>query len=276
MRLALTFDQYCRAAEPLAVRKLLNSTAMIPRVVGVLILGTGLPGCAGSGDSVSEAGRIQLGVEAISIGTLETMSDGFLGAVSGVEPLQDGRVVVADRLNHSLRLYNANGQLLSETGREGSGPAEFEWLSATSRQGDSLVLALDSELLRLSWFKHCRGPAWPSATTRRFPSQAHDVCSLQGRVFLLGLYEDRAVHEIDGAGTRAELVRRDAESGPGGARTVLAAAQELQRDGQDRVSAGASSDRGTPKHPPDRAHVRFRREPCVGAHSVRIPIHAVS
>ncbi len=63
-----------------------------------------------------------------------------------------GRIIVADDLNHEVKVFSANGEYVGTVGREGRGPGEFQspWVVATG-PADSLFV-WDSGLARISVF----------------------------------------------------------------------------------------------------------------------------
>lgn len=63
-----------------------------------------------------------------------------LGDVVGGMRLDDGRVIIADRLSFGLRMFSPEGELLKQVGREGQGPGEFEYLRGMGRCGEGLVV----------------------------------------------------------------------------------------------------------------------------------------
>jgi hypothetical protein len=88
----------------------------------------------------------------LDIGVLEGDSSYQLYQVIGSRRLSDGRIVVANAGSSELRFYDANGQHLLSTGREGGGPGEFgSMMMLASMTGDSL-LVYDWRNQRLSIF----------------------------------------------------------------------------------------------------------------------------
>lgn len=72
--------------------------------------------------------------------------------IAGMARLGDGRVVVLDEGDKTLRFFSATGQLEHEVGREGDGPGEFRAPTGpVAMEGDS-VLVFDQRLLRFSLF----------------------------------------------------------------------------------------------------------------------------
>ena len=91
-------------------------------------------------------------VPSVSIGKLEGEDPYLLHEVRDAMTLFDGRIVVANRGSHELRVFDAHGVHVATWGGEGEGPGEFNSLVAVADwQGDSLI-AWYSQGDRLSVF----------------------------------------------------------------------------------------------------------------------------
>jgi len=91
-------------------------------------------------------------VPSVSIGKLEGEDPYLLHEVRDAMTLFDGRIVVANRGSHELRVFDARGVHVATWGGEGEGPGEFNSLVAVADwQGDSLI-AWYSQDDRLSVF----------------------------------------------------------------------------------------------------------------------------
>lgn len=64
---------------------------------------------------------------------------------------RNGRVYIIDRQERNIHVYNPDGELLSEIGREGRGPGEFLSISTIRMQEDRLM-AYGFRLRRIQWF----------------------------------------------------------------------------------------------------------------------------
>ena len=73
--------------------------------------------------------------------------DGLVGATR----LPDGRILVADRADFSLKLFDASGKFLRHAGRKGAGPGEITYLVRMLRCGDQ-VMTYDIEGYRMTVF----------------------------------------------------------------------------------------------------------------------------
>lgn len=60
---------------------------------------------------------------------------GLIGAVK----LPDGRILVGDRGDFSLKVFDASGKLVKSLGRKGSGPGEISYLAELWRCGNEVV-----------------------------------------------------------------------------------------------------------------------------------------
>lgn len=91
-------------------------------------------------------------VPSVSIGKLEGEDPYLLHEVRDAMTLFDGRIVVANRGSHELRVFDASGVHLATWGGEGEGPGEFNsLLEVADWRGDSLI-AWYSQGDRLSVF----------------------------------------------------------------------------------------------------------------------------
>ena len=73
--------------------------------------------------------------------------DGLVGATR----FPDGRLLVADRADFSLKLFDASGKFLKHAGRKGAGPGEMTYLARLFRCGDQ-VMTYDIEGYRMTVF----------------------------------------------------------------------------------------------------------------------------
>ncbi|MGI9038328.1 MAG: hypothetical protein ACR2GQ_05660 [Gemmatimonadota bacterium] len=98
---------------------------------------------------------------------LDTLPEVTIGAIDGPPEytfaapvpylLHDGRILVADLGAQELRYYSASGEHLRTAGRAGSGPGEFESLSAAAVMDGDSVLAFDRRLAKVSLFDPAGG-----------------------------------------------------------------------------------------------------------------------
>ena len=71
--------------------------------------------------------------------------------VADVARFGDGRIVVADRGSHVIRVFDPEGRFLLQFGGEGDGPGEFRQLAQVWALGADTVLSFDGSG-RLNWF----------------------------------------------------------------------------------------------------------------------------
>jgi hypothetical protein len=88
---------------------------------------------------------------AVHIGAVDGAAPYLFGAIIGIAPLSDGRIVVADAAGRTLRWYDAAGVFLFERGGAGGGPGEFEQLGGITLAGDT-VIAWDPAVRRVTAF----------------------------------------------------------------------------------------------------------------------------
>ena len=89
---------------------------------------------------------------AVSIGALEGADPYLLDGVRDLLTLPDGRIVVANRGTHELRVFDAAGSHLATWGGEGQGPGEFNSLVQVERWPGDSVVAWYSQDRRVSVF----------------------------------------------------------------------------------------------------------------------------
>src|SRR5688572_11683013 len=64
-------------------------------------------------------------------------------SVAGGIRLSDGRLMIADRSDNSVRVLDATGKLLQSVGRSGDGPGEFRSMIWAGRCGPDSLLVWD-------------------------------------------------------------------------------------------------------------------------------------
>jgi hypothetical protein len=128
---------------------------------GVSIVMSSAPEWVGE-PQLSDAPRVQILSD-------ESDPSGILYQVVGVELLADGRILLANRGDGSVRLYDGAGQLEWKTGGRGDGPGEFRDLRGMEVVGDEIwayqslprpihVFALDGAYLRSVASAYSSGP----------------------------------------------------------------------------------------------------------------------
>lgn len=89
--------------------------------------------------------------ELMRIGSLDGPSDAF-GRIRAVALDRSDRLYVADDLNHEVRVFEFDGQLVRIIGREGEGPGEFRDPWGVAIDDADTLLVWDQNLARFSVF----------------------------------------------------------------------------------------------------------------------------
>ena len=84
------------------------------------------------------------------IGSVDDPDHGF-SRLGGVDVDRDGNVYALEMLDHQIRVYDRNGQLLRRIGRRGGGPGEFDSPPLFGVKGDTLW-TIDGMANRLTLF----------------------------------------------------------------------------------------------------------------------------
>lgn len=139
--------------------------------------------------------------EAVRIGRLEGPDEEVFGNIRSAALLERGGVVILDDQGARAIGFDEQGTHAFTLGRRGEGPGEFVDPSALFRVSDDTLAFLNRSARTLQLF--ARGhPAGTFAEVGRheLPFWPSSGCSMHGRIFILGGYEDLAVHEVDRAG----------------------------------------------------------------------------
>lgn len=76
----------------------------------------------------------------LSIGLMDGPAGYLFQFVVGGSFFDDGRVVVGDRGTHTVRIFDARGKLIAESGGEGGGPAEFRYIDKVWVVDDTVLV----------------------------------------------------------------------------------------------------------------------------------------
>jgi hypothetical protein len=87
----------------------------------------------------------------LRIGAGEQQSD-LLNAVAGATRLPSGQIVVGNRGEYNLLLFDASGKFVSQTARRGKGPGEIAMFTAMHRCGNA-IYTLDASGSRVQEFR---------------------------------------------------------------------------------------------------------------------------
>lgn len=86
------------------------------------------------------------------IGGLNAPEDQQMFRVQGAGLLPDGRIVVMNAGSFELRIYDTDGSLFRQHGREGEGPGEFSAPRFAGRVAEDTLVVYDRQLRRVSHF----------------------------------------------------------------------------------------------------------------------------
>ena len=148
MQRAPKCGEYCRAAEPLAVR-VLGDRCMHRHVFiwMVLLAIAGTP--AAAQESID---RFWDRNPTVQVGQLDGADPHVFGEIRAVVSLGDQGFVVLDRLSNELRWFSNDGTWITSVGGSGGGPGEFRTPMAAHRDAGGWVWVADWENGRLSAF----------------------------------------------------------------------------------------------------------------------------
>ncbi|CAN5662735.1 hypothetical protein BH23GEM10_BH23GEM10_16870 [soil metagenome] len=76
----------------------------------------------------------------LSIGLMDGPEGYLFQFVAAGAFLGSDRIVVGDRGTHTIRIFDARGRLLAESGGEGGGPAEFRYIDSIWVHGDTVLV----------------------------------------------------------------------------------------------------------------------------------------
>ena len=101
-----------------------RSAESVPAVMTALALAWS--GCGADAPPLSAPEVIREGVADLAIGRPDGEGPEVFGRVSGVAEDGEGRIYVADALNHEVRVFDSDGAHLFSIGGRGEGPGELE------------------------------------------------------------------------------------------------------------------------------------------------------
>lgn len=114
-----------------------------------------------------------------------------------------GVLLVVDRLNYRLLAFTRAGRFIAQTGRAGAGPGEFRYAGSVAVRNRS-VYVLDRGSGRISTFT-VAADSFALQETIRLPFQVHDMCMLNGDLFVLGYNQRHLVHRLDSSTGKVDL-----------------------------------------------------------------------
>lgn len=162
-----------------------------------------LIGCAGISVSTSLLAQTDAGVTTL-IGGPEARS-AVLERPRKILVLSD-RIIVVERGEPFLQVFDLDGRLRQRAGRRGAGPGEFRLVAAVAVSADGVgISAIDTPLGRLTRFVlrdtlEFRG-------SQALALQAEDACFLGTRLFANTRTPEGIVHELSGTGAELRAAR---------------------------------------------------------------------
>ncbi|WP_419164711.1 hypothetical protein [Candidatus Palauibacter sp.] len=139
--------------------------------------------------------------EAVRIGRLEGSDEEVFGNIRSAVLLERGGVVILDDQGARAIGFDDRGTHAFTLGRRGQGPGEFVDPSALFRISDDTLAFLNRSVRTLQLFaKQHPTDTFREIGRHELPFWPSSGCSMRGRIFILGGYEDRAVHEVDREG----------------------------------------------------------------------------
>jgi hypothetical protein len=86
----------------------------------------------------------------LQVGVVEGPPEYMFSSIRDIRPLADGRIVVADREEATLRVYDERGTFLRAIGSQGEGPGEFRGISGISVRSPDTIQVWDASLARMT------------------------------------------------------------------------------------------------------------------------------
>ena len=106
-----------------------------------------------------------------------------LSRVAGAVRLSDGRVIVANSSSSELRQFNADGNHVKSSGRQGPGPGEFTRIDALRRLPGDTLAVLDQQ--RVVKYFTSRGDHVRTVDLRNPP-----IAQARGSLFVIAMFPD--------------------------------------------------------------------------------------
>lgn len=138
--------------------------------------------------------------ETVRIGQLEAPDEEVFGRIGAVALFERGGVAVLDAQAGRAVGFDDQGSHAFTLGRRGPGPGEFVDPSALFRVSDDTLAFLNRSARTLQSFARQSASTFGEIARYELPFWPSGGCSMRGRIFILGGFEDRAVHEVDREG----------------------------------------------------------------------------
>ncbi|MDE2875082.1 MAG: hypothetical protein OXQ93_06545 [Gemmatimonadota bacterium] len=136
----------------------------------------------------------------VAVGELEAPAEEVFGRIRAVALFARGGLVVLDAQAGRAVGFGDRGSHAFTLGRRGQGPGEFVDPSALFRISDDTLAFLNRSARTLQLFARQAGDPFAEIGRSELPFWPSGGCSMRGRIFILGGFEDRAVHEVDREG----------------------------------------------------------------------------
>jgi hypothetical protein len=162
------------------------------------------------GDVRPRRTSLTLGAPALSVGVLQGAREEMFGEIGDVVASPNGEFFVLDAQTQEINRYDSSGILRERVGRPGSGPGEFRAAADLAVTPDGYLVVVDEATRELSVYR-VRPDRLEYAHKHQLPFLPRQVCQAAGRLFVLGLHNSFALHEV----TLAGRVRNSFASVPG-------------------------------------------------------------
>lgn len=136
----------------------------------------------------------------VAVGELEAPAEEVFGRIRAVALFERGGLAVLDAQAGRAVGFGDLGSHAFTLGRRGEGPGEFDDPSALFRISDDTLAFLNRSARTLQLFAREAGDPFAEIGRHELPFWPSGGCSMRGRIFILGGFEDRAVHEVDREG----------------------------------------------------------------------------
>ena len=138
--------------------------------------------------------------EVTRIGEYEAPTAEVFGSIRAAALIERGGVGILDGQDGRVTGFDGRGGHSFTFGGRGPGPGEFVDPSALFRVADDTLAFLNRSARTLQLFARKVPGPFAEIGRHELPFWPSAGCSMQGRIFVLGGYEDRAVHEVDRRG----------------------------------------------------------------------------
>ena len=138
--------------------------------------------------------------EVTRIGEYEAPAEEVFGSIRSAALIERGDVVILDGQGARAVGFDDQGGHAFTFGGRGPGPEEFVDPTALFRIADDTLAFLNRSARTLQLFARDATGPFSEIGRHQLPFWLSAGCSMEGRIFILGGHEDRAVHEVDRVG----------------------------------------------------------------------------